>query len=50
MRREQIAAAEEIISQHVALFDQMIAHGLNCPDKTAEPPPIGEKSLRASEL
>ena len=49
-RREQIAAAEEIISQHVAEFDQMIVGGLNCPDKTAEHPPIGENSLRTSEL
>ena len=50
LRREQIAAAEEIISQHVAEFDQMIVGGLNCPDKTAEHPPIGENSLRTSEL
>src|SRR5436853_820874 len=48
-RREQIAAAEEIISQHVAQFEQMSVGGLNCPEKAAEHPSIGENSLRASE-
>lgn len=49
-RREQIAAAEEIISQHVAEFDQVIAQGLNRVEKTPDHPAIGENSLRASEL
>jgi glutamyl-tRNA reductase len=49
-RREQVAVAEEIISKHVAEFDQVIARGLNCPEKTTEHPPIGENSLRTSEL
>jgi len=49
-RREQIAAAEEIIAQHVAEFDQTIARGLNCPQKTPEDPALGENSLRTSEL
>jgi glutamyl-tRNA reductase len=49
-RREQIAAAEEIISQHVTEFDQVIARGLNCPEKTPDHPAIGENSLRPSEL
>jgi len=50
LRREQIAAAEEIISQHVAQFDQMIVGGSNCADKAPEHPSIGENSLRTSEL
>src|SRR5947209_8759918 len=40
-RREQIAVAEEIISQHVAEFDQMILRGLHCPEKTPDHPAIG---------
>src|SRR2546429_873753 len=48
-RREQIAAAEQIILEHVAEFDKLIAQGLNCPDKTAEHPTVGESSLRTSE-
>jgi glutamyl-tRNA reductase len=49
-RREQIAAAEQIISQHVTEFDQMIARGLNRAEDTSEYPPSGENSLRRSEL
>jgi glutamyl-tRNA reductase len=49
-RREQIAAAEQIISEHVAEFDQTIARGLNRAENTSEHPPMGENSLRASEL
>src|SRR6202011_5282450 len=48
-RRAQIAAAEEIISQHVAEFGESIARGLNCPAKTAEQPPVGDSSLQISE-
>ena len=48
-RREQIAAAEQIISQHVTEFDHMIARGLNCAENASEHPPIGENSLRTSE-
>ena len=42
LSREQIAVAEEIISQHVAEFDQMIAHGLNRAENMPEHPPMGE--------
>jgi glutamyl-tRNA reductase len=49
-RREQIAAAEQIISQHVAEFDELIARGLNCPAQASEHPTVGESSLRPSEL
>ena len=50
MRREQIAAAEEIISQHVAEFEQSMARGLTRAKGTAEHPAVGDGSLRASEL
>ena len=49
-RRAQVAAAEEIISQHVAEFNESIERGLSCPAQTSEPPGVGESSLRASEL
>jgi glutamyl-tRNA reductase len=50
MRREQIAAAEEIIAQHVGEFEQSMAGGLNRAKGTAEHPAVGDGSLRASEL
>ena len=49
-RRAQVAAAEEIISQHVAEFNESIERGSSCPAQTLEPPGVGESSLRASEL
>src|SRR5947208_12196378 len=49
-RRAQIAAAEEIISQHVAEFDELIARCLNRPAQASEHPRVGESSLRTSEL
>ncbi|HUE62684.1 MAG TPA: glutamyl-tRNA reductase [Chthoniobacterales bacterium] len=49
-RRAQVAAAEQIISQHVAEFDAMITRGLNCPAQSSEHPTVGENSLRTSEL
>jgi len=49
-RREQIAAAEKIISQHVAEFDESIARGLNCSAQAPEHQTVGESSLRSSEL
>jgi glutamyl-tRNA reductase len=50
MRREQIAAAEKIISEHVAEFGESISRGLNPPSERSEHPPVGESSLRPSEL
>jgi glutamyl-tRNA reductase len=50
MRREQIAAAEEIIAHHVADFEQSIVRGLSQTKGTAEHPAVGEGSLRAWEL
>jgi glutamyl-tRNA reductase len=40
-RRAQVAAAEQIISQHVAEFDEMITRGLNCPAQSSEHPTVG---------
>jgi len=48
-RREQVAAAEAIIAQHVAEFDESIAGGLNQPLASSEHPTISERSLRTSE-
>jgi glutamyl-tRNA reductase len=48
-RRAQMAAAEEIISEHVREFVQLIARGLNRPP-SPEHPAAGESSLRTSEL
>jgi len=49
MRREQIAAAEKIIAQHVAEFAESTACGLSRGVGVAEHPSVGERSLRASE-
>jgi glutamyl-tRNA reductase len=40
-RRAQVAAAEQIISQHVAEFDEMITRELNCPVQLSEHPTVG---------
>ena len=50
MRREQIAAAEQIISQHVTEFDASIARGFRRSAQTPERPAVGESSLRTSQL
>jgi glutamyl-tRNA reductase len=50
MRREQIAAAEEIIAQHVSEFDESMARGLKRAPQGSEHPSVGESSLRPSEL
>jgi glutamyl-tRNA reductase len=50
LRRQQVAAAEAIIAEHVADFVDSISRGLNRPSQTAEHPPLGENPLRASEL
>ena len=50
LRRQQIAAAEEIIAEHVAEFEQSMARGLSRAKGTAEHPAVGDGSLRASEL
>lgn len=50
MRREQVAVAEQIIAEHVAEFDESTARGLNRVPAGPEHPPVGENSLRPSEL
>jgi glutamyl-tRNA reductase len=49
-RRQQIAAAEAIIAEHVADFGKSIAGGLNRETLNMEHPPVDNRSLRASEL
>ena len=50
MRREQVAAAEQIIAEHVAEFDDLIARGLNRMPAGPEHPAVGDNSLRPSQL
>ena len=50
LRRQQIAAAEAIIAQHVADFAKSISWGLNRAEAGTEHPPVGEGSWRTSEL
>jgi glutamyl-tRNA reductase len=50
LRRQQIAAAEAIIAEHVADFGDSISRGLNCVVRAAEHPSVADGSLRASEL
>jgi glutamyl-tRNA reductase len=49
-RRQQVAAAEEIIARHVADFDEQISGGSNWPAGAAARPAVGDASLRTSEL
>ncbi len=50
LRRQQIAAAEAIITEHVADFVDLISRRLNRVSRTAEHPSVTDSSLRASEL
>jgi glutamyl-tRNA reductase len=50
LRRQQIAAAETIIAEHVADFLDSIARGLNRASQTSEHPSVGDSLLRTSEL
>src|SRR5881409_2642082 len=50
LRRQQIAAAEGIIAEHVADFVDSISRGLNRPSQTAELASLAKNSLRASEM
>ena len=50
LRREQVAAAEAIIAEHVTDFVDFISRGLSPALQTGKPPSLGENSLRASEL
>jgi len=50
LRRQQVAAAEAIIAEHVTNFVASISRGLDYAAQTAEHPSLGENSLRPSEL
>src|SRR5881409_1390245 len=50
LRRQQVAAAEGIIADHVTEFFDSISRGLNRLSQAAEHPSLGENPLRASEL
>jgi glutamyl-tRNA reductase len=50
LRRQQIAAAEAIIADHVTEFVDSISRGLSRISQTAEHSSLGENPLRASEL
>ncbi len=50
MRRQQVAAAEAIISDHVTDFIDSISRGLSRVAQPTEPPSLGETSLRTSGL
>jgi glutamyl-tRNA reductase len=50
LRRQQIAAAEAIIADHVTEFVDSISRGLNRLSQPAEHSSLGENPLRASEL
>jgi glutamyl-tRNA reductase len=50
LRRQQVAAAEAIIAEHVTDFIDLISRGLHAAAQTAEHASLGENSLRASEL
>src|SRR5215469_14169712 len=49
LRRQQVAAAEAIIGEHVADFIDSISRGLNRPSQTTDHPSLRENPLRASQ-
>ena len=50
LRRQQMAAAEAIIADHVMEFFDSISKGLNRLSQATEHPSLAENPLRASEL
>ena len=50
LRRQQIAAAEAIIADHVIEFVNSISSGWESKSRTAEHSSLGENALRASQL
>jgi glutamyl-tRNA reductase len=50
LRRQQIAAAETIIAEHVADFLDSISRGLNRASQSSERASVGDSLLRTSEL
>ncbi len=49
-RRQQVAAAEAIIAEHVVEFEESITRGLNRQARNETRPAVGEASLPAPEL
>ena len=50
LRRQQVAAAEAIIAEHVADFGESVLPALNRAARDVEDPAVGETPLRTSEL
>jgi glutamyl-tRNA reductase len=50
LRRQQIAAAEDIIAKHVAEFGESFPRGTYRAIRSSGHPPVGEAPLRASDL
>ena len=50
LRRQQVAAAESIIAEHVTDFVDSISRGLHPASQTAELASLAKNSLRASEM
>jgi glutamyl-tRNA reductase len=50
VRRQQIASAEAIITEHLADFLNKISCELNRISRIAENSPVADRSLRASQL
>jgi glutamyl-tRNA reductase len=50
VRRQQIASAEAIITEHVADFLDKISYELNLTSRIAGHPPVADSSLRPSQL
>src|SRR5207248_10957823 len=50
LRRQQVTAAEAIITEHVADFVNSISRGFNRVSRSSEHPSLGQTSLSASEL
>jgi glutamyl-tRNA reductase len=50
LRRQQVAAAEAIIAEHVADFGKSISDKLNCKAPSTERRALGETPLHTSEL
>jgi glutamyl-tRNA reductase len=50
LRRQQVAAAEAIIAEHVTEFFDSVSRGANRLSQTTEHSSLGENPLRASEL
>jgi glutamyl-tRNA reductase len=50
LRRQQVAAAEAMIAEHVRDFVNSISRGINRASQTSEHPSLGENPLHASEL